>query len=264
MFYPKRIKGVGATLLSVAVISGIAATTLGQRQYERFTTQEVWAAAHELSVGQTVQAQDIQIVRVDNAVAKLAITEPLSIIGGVLATAKSVGDVINQGEIGAPKRLGMTDIVPEGRVVYTLALDEQLLPYSRQLRSGDSFDILATTAGGRVTPLATNVILLRSLVDKEPSTTQSGDGSTLWSAVAVANPESADKTNLLVLAVLPEQVYRLASALGSDARISLVAYGRDPEDHKTVPTPQVADRRVEVITGLEKQFVTVRKTAPSL
>jgi hypothetical protein len=238
-------------------------TTLAERQYARFSTQEVWGAAHELSIGHTVTAADIQRIKVDNSSAQLSIADPRSIIGRKLATAKTTGDIINQGDLAVPQKLGMTDVVPEGRVAYTLTLDAQLLAYSRELRTGDSFDILATS-GGRVTTLATDVILLAALVDQAREPTQSAEASLLSAAVSVANPADAGGENLLILAVLPEHVYPLASALGSDARISLVAYAKNTGDQARVqvPVPVAPDRRVEVITGpsLVKEYVVVPKT----
>ena len=263
MSTPKRFKGAGATLLSLAIVSGIAVTTLAERQYARFSTQEVWAAAGELSIGHIVQAADIQRIQVDNSAAQLSIADPRAIVGRKLATAKTAGAVINQGDLASPQKLGMTDVVPEGRVVYTLTLDAQMLAYSRELRVGDSFDILATL-GGQVASLATDVILLGALLDRAPATTQSNEASLLSAAVSVANPDPAGAENVLILAVLPEHVYPLASALGSDARLSLVAYGKNSGDQAKprVPVPEVPDRRVEVITGpsLAKEYVVVPKT----
>jgi hypothetical protein len=267
MLNPKRIKGAGATLLTVTIVSGLAVATLAERQYERLTTQEVWVATHELSIGHTVVADDLRTIRTDNSVAKLSITDPRSIIGRKLNTAKTIGDIIKQGDLSAPKKLGMTDVIPKGRVVYTLTPDAQLLPYTRQLRTGDSFDILATSEGGRVTSLATDVILLGTLLEGQPTEAQSNNTSLLSAAVSVANPNLADTTSLLVLAVLPEHVYPLASALGSSARISVVAYGKTTtsnENRLTVSAPQASERRVEVITGLKRAYVNVRKTAPTL
>lgn len=264
----KSLKGAGLTALSIVVVSGLTVAALAERQYDRFTTQEVWAAAHELSIGQTVQADDLQTIRVDKSLAQLSIADPRSIVGRKLATAKSIGDIINQNDLSVPKRLGMTDVIPEGRVVYTLTPDAQLLPYTRQLRTGDSFDILATSPGGRVTSLATNVILLGNLFEQpQPDPEPSGNASLLSAAVSVANPDPADPSNLLVLAVLPEHVYPLASALGSPARISLVAHGKTASSDMgrlKVAAPQALERRVEVITGLEKGFVNVPRTAPPL
>jgi Flp pilus assembly protein CpaB len=268
MSTPKRFKGAGATLLSLAIVSGLAVTTLAERQYARFSTQEVWAAARELTIGHIVQAADLQRIQVENSSAQLSIADPRAIVGRKLATAKTAGDIINQGDLASPQKLGMTDVVPEGRVAYTLALDAQLLSYSRELRIGDSFDILATS-GGRVTTLATDVILLAALLDKAPATTESNEASLLSAAVTVANPNPVGASNLLILAVLPEDVYPLASTLGSEARISIVAYGKNTGDKRRlqVPVPEVPDRRVEVITGpsLEKEYVVVPKTrAPGL
>ena len=263
MSSPKRFKGAGATLLSLAIVSGLAVTTLAERQYARFSTQEVWAAARELSIGHIVQAADLQRIRVDNSAAQLSVADPRAIVGRKLATAKTAGDIINQGDFAVPQKLGMTDVVPEGRVVYTLILDAQMVAYARELRTGDSFDILAT-GGGRVTALATDAILLAASLDNAPATTQSAEASLLSAAVTVANPDPVGAENVLIIAVLPQHIYPLASALGTDARLSLVAYGKNTgnQDRLALSAPEVPDRRVEVITGpnLAKEYVVVPKT----
>jgi hypothetical protein len=260
----KRLKGAGTTLVAVVIMSGIAVSTLGQRQYTRMTTDEVWAAGRELPAGHTVQAADLQTVRMNSTQAAMALTDPAGIIGRRLVSDKKPGDVINRGDVSAPQRLGMTDVIPADRVVYTLTPDSQLLPYTRQLRNGDSFDILATAAGGRVVTLANDVILLGNLQD-EPQANAGDTSASLAATIAAANPGAGKKNNgVLVLAVKPEHVYPLASTLGSSARISLVAHGRtniSNGNRLPVQAPPVRERRVEIISGQEKAYVTVRQNA---
>jgi hypothetical protein len=259
-----RIRGAGTTLIAVALVSSAALTTLGQRQYVRLSTEEVWAVANAIPAGQTVQAADLTRVRIDNDSASLAIADATAIVGRRLTVDKQAGDVINQGDIAAPRRNGLTDVVPEGRVVYTLAPDRQLLPYARQLRAGDSFDILATAAGGRVTPLAYDVLLLGTLFDgpQDSSATVQDSASVLSNIIATSSTSAANSGNsaLLVLAVKPEHVYPLASAMGSSAKISLVAHGKtsgSSAQRLSVAGPAPRQRAVEVYTGLQRNTVTV-------
>jgi hypothetical protein len=265
MFKFTRIKGAGATFLTVAIISGAAITTLGQRQYARLTTDTVWAAAHELSSGQVLQATDLRQVRVDSQQATLAINDARALLGRRLVAEKQAGEVIQQGDVAAPQRLGMTDVVPADRVVYTLTPDRQLLPFTRQLRVGDSFDILATAQGGRVSILASDVVLLGNLQEDSAPAPDSDTSASMIASITNATQQNSGNNGsntLLVLAVKPEQVYPLASALGSNARISLVTHSRSANgngDRLVVLPPPVRERRVEVITGLQRSFVTVQQ-----
>jgi len=262
----KRLKGAGATLMTVAIVSGVAASALGQRQYVRLTTAEVWAAANPLPTGHTVQSADLKLTRVANASAGLAVTDPRAIVGRQLVAEKKPGDIISEGDVATPQRLGMTDVIPADRVVYTLVPDRQLLPYTRQLRNGDNFDILATAPGGRVSTLAYDVILLGNLIGQSPAPNED-NGASLMATITAATPPSGNSTGgLLVLAVKPEHVYPLASALGSNARISLVAHGRSNNSDGSrlaVQPPPARERRVEIINGLQRAYINVRQdTAP--
>jgi hypothetical protein len=263
-----NIKGAGTTLVAVALLSSAALTTLGQRQYMRISTEEVWAVVNSIPAGQTLQAADLTRVRIDNNNATLAMADATAIIGRKLAVDKQAGDVINQGDIAVPKRNGLTDVVPEGRVVYTLVPDRQLLPYARQLRTGDSFDILATSTGGQVTPLAYDVLLLGTLFDAPQANaaaaaaTAPDTASVLANTIATTSTSAANSGDsaLLVLAVKPEHVYPLASAMGSSAKISLVAHGKTngtSTERLSVAGPAPRRRAVEVYTGLERNMVTV-------
>tara|TARA_R100001377_G_scaffold82177_3_gene62307 strand:- start:439 stop:1230 length:792 start_codon:yes stop_codon:yes gene_type:complete len=260
---PKRIKGAGATLLAVIVTSGIAATALAERQYSRMTTDEAWIVTGALEVGHIMTAGDLQIASVDQSVAQLALNNPNAIIGRQLVNNKNPGDIISQGDLKILKKLGMTDVIPEGRVVFTLAPDAQLQPYLKQLRTGDNFDILVTRPGGQVTLLAADVLLLGNLQNEElvmedPDT----EASILSAAVKIANPVSSNRgSGLLILAVKPEDVYPLASSVGSGGMISIIAHRTQDvaEARLAVKPPPTLSRTIEVYEGLEKANVSVRR-----
>lgn len=260
----KRLRGAGMTAVAMIVLSGAAVSALGQRQYVRFTTDEVWVSARPLEAGQVIQASDLARGLVDSDRSSLSVPDVRALIGKKLAAPKVEGEMFTQDDLTVPQRNWLSDMVPEGRVVYSLEPDMSLIPYTKQLRNGDRFDILATAPGGRVSSLAYDVILLGILKDEtaRPQAPDPADGilaSTVNNTQSASAPEPGG--GLLMLAVNPEYVYPLASALGSSAKLSFVVHSNASVvsgDQLTI-RPPVQERSVEVFAGLEKSYVTVEQ-----
>src|SRR5690606_35625559 len=136
--------------------------------------------------------------------------------------------------------------------------DKHLLPYSRQLRGGDRFDILLTTGRGKVQPLAYDVILLGMLQDVDRGEKQRRRRGLL---TVLASPDDKDVANaaddsyLLVLAVKPEHVVPLASARSAAGKISFVVHGQSELSEGKRLSVIHPKRSVEIYAGLNRTRV---------
>ncbi len=256
----KKSRSERLALATVLVLSFSLVGVLGQRQYVRATTQETWVAAKPLSAGQVVGRGDLAPGRVNGSSPPGMVAQLDQIVGRRLAVDKAEGEAFGATDFVPEERPWLAAMVPEGRVIYTMVPDRYLLPYSRQLRGGDRFDILITAAGGRVHPLAFDVILLGVLKDTN-GTQKEPQGRGLLSALASPNAGDASdgESHLLVLAVKPEHVLSLASAQGAPGRISFVVHGQNEvrEGKRLAVIPP--KRSVEIVAGLDRSRVTVAR-----
>lgn len=253
----KRISGGSMIMVPVIVASGLLMTALGQRQYVRLTTEDAWVAKMPLNPGQVIQASDLVKSRVSADEVDNAVNNPKAMVGKQLAVSKGEGEIFYPGDFARPEQTWMTSAVPEGRVVYTLIPDKHLLPYSKQLRRGDRFDILVTH-GGSVTPLAFDVILLGTLQDNTPKVEDKGRSSITALAALDKKDEAAKGSDLLLLAVQPDYIFPLASAQGGPGKISFVVHGEKEVSEGKQLSVMPKTRAVEVYSGLEKSQVKVR------
>jgi hypothetical protein len=255
----KTISGGSMIMVPVIVASGLLMTVLGQRQYVRLTTDEAWVAKSALNPGQVIQPNDLIKARVGDDLEN-AINNPNAVVGKQLAVQKDEGDIFYPSDFVSPEKTWMTSAVPEGRVVYTLVPDKYLLPYSKQLRRGDRFDILVTAPGGQVYPLAFDVVILGAL-QNNPSPQDGQSGRSMITALAAPpdkkKEDQASGNNLLLLAVKPEHVVPLASAQGGPGRISFVVHGEKEVSEGKQLTVIPKTRSVEVYSGLDKSQVRV-------
>ena len=65
-------------MVPVIVASGLLLSVLGQRQYVRATTDEVWVAGANLNPGQVIQSRDLVKVRLDEDETAGAVDENLN------------------------------------------------------------------------------------------------------------------------------------------------------------------------------------------
>lgn len=259
----RRSQGERFVIASAIVVALTLLGVFGQRQYVRATTQETWVAAKHLQAGDVIGRGDLAPGRVNGSAPAGMVAQLDKIVGRRLAVDKGEGEAFAAADFVPEERPWLAAMVPEGRVIYTMVPDKHLLPYSRQLRGGDRFDILMTATGGRVHPLAFDVILLGVLRDNTQSANANPRGRGLLTVLASsgATDDATDggESNLLVLAVKPEHVVSLASAQGAPGRISFVVHGQtEVRDGKrlTVIPPR---RSVEVVAGLRRSRITVTR-----
>ncbi len=251
----------GRLLVACAAVAALTvAGVLGQRQYVRAITQDGWVAARALPAGHVVTLADLTQGRVGDRASSQLLAQPGDIVGKRLTVAKNEGESFAPTDLENPDQPWMSTMAPDGRVVFALEPDKHLLPYSRQLRRGDRFDILVTHPGGRVHPLAFDAIMLGILKgDKGAEQEPRGRGllTVLASPEASSNEDKAGGGHLLVLAVKPEHVVPLASARGSAGRISFVVHGQKEVQEGRRLTVVPPTHSVELYSGLQRTRITL-------
>src|SRR5690606_15217808 len=259
----RRSKGERLAVAFALLVALTLLGVMGQRQYVRATTEEAWVAAKPLRAGDVVTRGDLKPGRVNGSRPPGMVRQADQIVGRRLAVDKAVDQAFAAADFVPAERPWLSAMVPEGRVLFTMVPDKHLLPYSRQLRGGDRFDILFTASGGRVQALAYDVILLGVMRDPQNGSASAPRGRSLLTSLATqkASEEPADgaESHLLVLAVQPEHVVSLASALGAPGRVSFIVHGQNEVRDGKRLSVMPRRRSVEVYAGLDRSRVTVNR-----
>ncbi len=258
----RRSKGSTTASMVLFVTSGILASTLGVRQYDRATTEMGWVTKATLHAGQVITADFLTQDKVKQDA--VGIANPREIIGKKLKVTKQAGETFRAQDFAPPQQRPSSTLaqrVPEGRVLYTLQLGSNgSVPFS-QLTGGDRLDILVRGQYG-VRTAATDVQLvglMKSGGGKAAGANNPGKITSLMPRKEPQNSGGGGDTTL-VLAVLPEHVYPLAHISARDT-VSLVlhsAYDVAAGNAVTV-TPSKTEKPVEVMAGLNRSTVFVKR-----
>ncbi len=257
----RKTKGSISASAMLFVTSGLMASFLGVRQYDRATTEMAWVTSAPLQAGQVVTQDVLKQARVSED--EIGIENPRLVIGKTLAVAKRAGDTFNPNDFAAPKRAARKTLaqhVPQGRVLYSLKIgSESTVPLS-QLNGGDRIDILVRGRHG-VRTAATDVQLVGVMRPRSAQPSSQGDQKiTSLLPQRSSKQGAASGATTLVLAVDPSHVYPLAH-IGSAETVSIVLHSaHDVASGKAVSvTPAKASRAVEVVAGLSRTTVYVRQ-----
>lgn len=255
----RKISGSVTASGLLFIASGMLASVLGLRQYDRVTTETTWVASSTMEAGQVMTAADLKQGRVKSDV--IVINDPRKLLGRTLKVSKRAEDGFSAEDFEQErviKRKSLAQQVPAGRVLYTLQLPGKAgIPYS-QLRGGDRLDILVRGRSG-VRTAAVDVRLLGIIKPRGPGTRAAEDGSVLGLLPQKkSKAQSLSGATSLVLAVHPGHVYPLANISGKES-VSLVLHSAlDAAVGKTLEVTPVSTRReVEVMTGLKRSSVFV-------
>ncbi|MDC0662275.1 hypothetical protein [Marinobacter sp. SS21] len=248
----RKLNGSTTAAIGMFLISGVLASVLGVRQYERVTTHEVLGIVGSWPAGTQIVPDMLTRVRIDAA--EPGITDPRQVLGKQLSRNVEHGAIIRPAELSRPVRSWLAQQVPEGKVLYTLAPQSGSIPHS-QLRNGDLFDVIATGPAG-VRTVAQDVRLIGVLSAR--SSAASGAGGTGLMRAAAHHPQRESATSLVV-ALAPQFVYPLAS-LGPQDKVSIVLHGTSARqaDERPRIEPPPTQRLVEVVTGLERKLIPVK------
>ncbi|WP_148862808.1 hypothetical protein [Marinobacter fonticola] len=249
----RKLNGSTTAAISMFLISGVLASFLGARQFEKHTTHEVYGINGSWPAGTSVAPEMLKKVRVNREVS--GIDDARLIVGKKLDRSKKSGEVIRPNELKRPVRSWLAQQVPEGKVLYTMKPHLGSIPHS-QLRNGDSFDVIATNSQGAVRAVAKDVQLIGVLADGKTST-QPGARGFLGLAMSTGHTGGSGKASLVV-AVAPQYVYPLASIHHQES-VSIVLHGAiaGSSGQRATIDPRPTQRHVEVMTGVQRRLIPV-------
>jgi len=209
----RRYLQIGLLALALLLVG-----VLGFRQVQRLMNQrEVWVASSDLPAGSTVGPQNLKRVKLaESALPKGTLADANAIAGRELSRAKQAGEPFVGGDFqGQERAVAVAEMVPEGRVLTTIRVNRQLVPY-QNLKGGDRLDIVSN---GRV--IAHDAYLVGQLVSKPPAPPTGR--SSLIPAPLMQNPTTP--TIGLILAVYPEYALPLSRATAGGA-LQVVLHGK--------------------------------------
>jgi len=234
----------------IFIISGLSASVLGVRQFERHTTHEVIAINSDLNSGTRINQTMLSKVRVDNAVK--GIKDPAFMLGKYLSNDKKKGETIQRSDLKKPAQSWLAQQIPQGKVLYTLKPKPGSIPHT-QLRNGDYFDVLVSSSRG-VRTVARSVLLVGAMSDNANKNNQTKNALS-----ASVNPKKNKQQPLfLVVAVSPGEVYDLAR-IGAKEAVSLVLHGVKSETigKRLSMVSKQTHRQVELISGPNRRMVKI-------
>ena len=249
----RKLTGSTSIAITLFVTSGMLASVLGVRQIDRMSTVQAIVISQPIAAGQQIKPVNLHKAAIDANDLAGTIQDPKLLIGKVLTVSKRAGDTILPDEVTSAKRISLSQVVPEGKVLFTLKQPQSGIPFSK-LNHGDRFDILAK-GRGTVRTVARNVQLIGIIrpdpasAAKQTKTSQlTNTGSTSGSALS------------MVMAVDPNDVYPLAS-IGSNEVVSIVLHSAYDVANGTQPLlGMVATHRVvAVYAGTTRKTVRIKR-----
>lgn len=254
----RKIKGSVTASTMLFVTSGLMASFLGMRQYDRATSEMAWVTNSSLSAGQVVSANNLEQARVKEVDG--AIANPNYVVGRRLAVAKNEGEVFRPNDFAKSRpvrKKTLSQHIPSGRVLFSLKLGASNVAPVGQFNAGDRLDILVLGRTG-VRTAATDVQLVGVMKPPGAKSASANDGK-ITSLLPQPKKAAAGKgVTTLVLAVMPQHVYPLAH-IGSQENVSIVLHSaHDIAAGQPVNvTPARKKRAVEVVEGLQRSTVYV-------
>jgi hypothetical protein len=252
----RKLTGSTTVAIALFVTSGMLASLLGARQFERISTVPSLVLSSDILPGQVITSKLIKQGQVNDSSGLQGLQNPRALIGQTLAVKKQAGDAIYPEDLVRNKKIPLSHAIPEGRVLFSLKQPQSAIPAS-QLNKGDRLDIIVRSRH-TVRTVATDVQLIGVLKSKSPSTSNNDEGamSLLKTKPAVSGGRAS-----LVMAVKPGDVYSLASIGGGDT-VSLVVHSAvDIANGKQHYLGRISTHRdVEVIAGLARNTVQVKRT----
>lgn len=246
----RKINGSVTGAIILFLTSGMLASVLGLRQFERASSVTGWVLNQNLAAGQLLSADVLRQDRIPKDIANASLQNPRQLVGQQLKSDKSAGSVITAPDLIPPAKLTLSNAIPAGRVLYTMPHHDGL-PVA-QLNSGDRFDVVVT--GRTIRTVARDVQLIAVL---KPSVKPSEDG--IMSQINTDKGAPLAGTSL-VMAVRPADVYPLAS-IGAKDKVSLILHSAQDiaKGRKHSIDPPSHYREIEVLAGVHRHKVVVQQ-----
>lgn len=241
----------GAMLLFT--VSGMLASALGVRQYDKLSTDMAWTISADMSAGQVITPEFLKQQRIDQDAIDGTIQNPRQLMGKTLQVNKSGGSAVFARDLKQPEKKSLSHAIPPGRVLYTLEHLQKGLPYG-QLGDGDRFDVIVKSRNG-VRTVARDVQLIGI---NHPAAVKA-EANGLKNMLMPKNKHAQSQAGIsLVVAVRPSDVYPLASISASD-RVSMIfhsAYDLAQGTQQNID-PKQRFRQVEMVAGVQRSSVRV-------
>ena len=246
-------------LLAVAVL---LVGWLVYRQIDRLMGERrtVWVAASDLGEGEVVARDDLEEKRVaESRVPRGAIANAAAAVGRALSRQKPAGATLVAADFaptnGDPRSIA--GMVPAGRVLMTLRVSDRALPFP-ELRRGDRLDLLAVGGGGRGGSVASDVYFLGWI---RPAGDDGDEEKDTIFGIDLTPPgrTPVESTISLLLAVRPEDVFRLARVEALRAPVSVVLHGQtEVDDGRLLELAPPGGVKVELIAGARRESVALQ------
>jgi Flp pilus assembly protein CpaB len=250
-----RRRTLQLVLLGLALILVLV---LGVRQGQRLLApkSEVWVAKADLPAGTVIGPQQLERRKVpESALPKGALADANAISGKPLSKAKQAGEPFVPGDFAGEERAAaVAEMIPEGRVLATLRISQQRLPY-KNIKVGDRLDIVLTgSRGGPARVVAHDAYLVGKLTPPpQPPQPAATGRSALIPAGMVER--RAPTTIGLLLGVHPEDALPLAQAAAS-GNLQIIVHGKtEVASGQLIELPE--QNPVEFIAGSRKTQLVV-------
>jgi len=241
----------GAMLLFTA--SGMLASVLGIRQFDKMATEPAWIVSSHLQSGQVITPNSLKRVRIDEEDIPGTIQNPRQLMGKTLKVNKEAGSTIYPSDLKAKEKRSLSQAIPPGRVLYTLEHVQKGMPYG-QLSDGDRFDVVVRSRNG-VRTVARDV----QLIGINYPAAKKEEDSNLKDMLLPNTKQGTNQPGVsLVVAVRPSDVYPLASIRASDA-IAMIFHSAHDVAQGTQRSidPEQRFRHVEMVAGINRSNVRV-------
>lgn len=252
----RKLTGSATGSIILFLASSMLASVLGIRQVDRMSLEDAWVASADLKIGQIIIPRFLDQQKIKPQEGQ-AMADPRALIGKRLTVDKKAGESFDPQDVIPVQTPTLAQVVPEGRVLYTLTPDPSGIPVA-QLRGGDRLDVLVSNRFG-VTSVAKDVRLIGVMRPSRGAAASSDKG--VMSLLEQNRPAAAGGSGVtsLVVAVYPEDIYPLAR-IGSKDKVTLVLHGaRDMADGEPLTVkPVQTHREIEMVQGLTRKTIRVK------
>ena len=253
---------VGLLVVAIALV-GFLLFRQVSRSYGPVRT--VWVATSDLASGTMISGEHIKAKKTrEKSMPQGALTDSQAILGRQIDREKLKGDTFQAGDftIRRASAKPITDLVPDGRVMMTVSLGTRAAPVT-SLVQGDRMDILVAGGAGKI--VARDAYMIGTI-----GTKRNGQGTRNNNKIFGIDltPPTLTRVDSGALAVLlginPEDVFPLARAQASGAKLSIILHGRaelaDASKKVEIENPQLSrPAAVDLIAGNRRQQVIVKR-----
>jgi Flp pilus assembly protein CpaB len=258
-------KGLTMPQVLLLALTCLVILFLGWRQFDRYYgSRTVVVATAPLQGGQVIAADDVKTQKMPRReVPEDAILKLEEVVGQTIRNTVEEGGVLAISDfLVETLPVEFANMIPEGRVLYTLNLTSLTIPLSG-LRMGDSLDVViqgSSSEDERLTIaniIAQDVLLIGYTESPNSAVSSGADSGPLGLDLAQPPVEDEEKTTRVMLAVQPEDVVPLAEVDRSDG-LALVLHRRQEQDEgeERLEVKNFRDR-VQLIQGKESAIISI-------